>query len=220
MATNTIKLTDELKSILKETAQKLKGSERRQFMAKVVKGLGLGGQTRAERELGWNRGTIRKGMKELTSGIPIQDAFQRRGRKRIELKLPHLLEDIRAIVDPQTQADPTLKSKRLYTRISATQVRRQLIEQKGYLDEELPTAEVIRQRLNEMNYRLRRVVKAKPQKKIPETDAIFEQVNQINQQADEDETTLRISMDAKTAVKVGHYDRGGKKSGHYLGCRS
>ncbi len=62
-------------------------------------------------------------------------------------------------------------------------------------------------------------MKGKPQKKIPETDAIFEQVNQINQQADEDETTLRISLDAKTAVKVGNYDRGVKKSGHYLGNR-
>ncbi len=134
-------------------------------MAKVVKGLGVGGQTQAERELGWNRGTIRKGMKELTSGIPIKDAFKRRGRKRVESKLPNLLEDIRAIVDPHSQADPTLKSERLYTRISAAEVRRQLIEQKGYRDEELPTAEVIRQRLNEMNYRLRRVVKAKPQKR-------------------------------------------------------
>ena len=133
--------------------------------------------------------------------------------------MPNLLEDIRAIVDPHSQADPTLKSERLYTRISAAEVRRQLIEQKGYRDEELPTAEVIRQRLNEMNYRLRRVVKAKPQKKIPETDAIFEQVNQINQQADEDETTLRISIDAKTAVKVGEYDLGGKKSSHNIGSR-
>ena len=146
MATSTIKLTKELKSIFRETAQKLKGSERRQFMAQVVKGLGVGGQTQAERELGWNRGTIRKGMKELTSGIPIKDAFERRGRKRIESKLPNLREDIRAIVDPHSQADPTLKSKRLYTRISAAEVRRQLIEQKGYCQEELPTAEVIRQR--------------------------------------------------------------------------
>ena len=59
MATSTIKLTKELKSIFRETAQKLKGSERRQFMAKVVKGLRVGGQTQAEWELGWNRGTIR-----------------------------------------------------------------------------------------------------------------------------------------------------------------
>ena len=105
-----------------------------------------------------------------------------------------MLKDIREIVAPQTQADPTLKSQRLYTRISAAEVRRQLIEQKGYCDEELPTAEVIRQRLNEMNYRLRRVVKAKPQQKIPETEAIFEQVNQINQQADEDETVSRLPV--------------------------
>lgn len=144
---------------------------------------------------------------------------KRRGRKRVEKKLPNLLEDIRAIVDPHSQADPTLKSERLYTRLSAAQVRRQLIQQKGYRDEELPTAEVIRQRLNEMNYRLRRVVKAKPQKKIPETDAIFEQVYQINQQADDDDSTLRISIDAKATVKVGDYDRGGKKSGGHLGSR-
>ena len=159
-------------------------------------------------------------MKELTSGIPIQDAFERRGRKRVESKLPNLLLDIRAIVDPHSQADPTLKSERLYTRISAAEVRRQLIEQKDYRDEELPTAEVIRQRLNEMNYRLRRVVKAKPQKKIPETEAIFEQVNQINQQADQDDNTLRISIDALATVKVGDYDRGVKKSGDHIGSRS
>ncbi|MGV2390557.1 MAG UNVERIFIED_CONTAM: hypothetical protein LVR29_27010 [Microcystis novacekii LVE1205-3] len=36
--------------------------------------------------------------------------------------------------------------------------------------------------LNEMGYRLKRVVKAKPQKKIPETDAIFEQIHSVNQQ--------------------------------------
>jgi len=104
---------------LKETAQQLKGSERRQFIAKVVKELGVGGQTRAERVLGWNRGTLSKGMKELSSGKPIQDAFHRRGRKRVESKLLNLSQDIRSIVDPETQADPTLKSERLYTRLSA-----------------------------------------------------------------------------------------------------
>ena len=61
-----------------------------------------------------------------------------------------------------------------------------------------------------IGYTLKRVVKAKPIKKIPETEAIFEQVHQINQQADADPNTLRISIDAKVAVKVGKYDRGGK----------
>ena len=204
-----LELTDVLKRLLKETAKQLKGSERRQFMAKVVRDLGKGGQAQAERELGWNRGTIRKGLRELREG-PIRDAFERRGRKPVEARLPNFLEDIRDIVDPQTQADPTLTSQRLYTRISAAEVRRQLIAQKGYSDEELPTSEVIRQRLNQMGYRLKRVVKAKPQKVIAETEAIFAQVTQVNQAADEQEHTLRISIDAKATVKVGEFDRGGK----------
>ena len=207
---SVIQLTDSLKSLYIKTAQKLKGSDRRQFMAEVVKGLGIGGQTLAERELGWNRRTIRKGMHELLSGEPIVDGYKRSGRKRVEAKLPHLLEDIRAIVDPQTQTDPSFKSIRLYTRISAAVVRRQLMEQKGYRDGELPSAETIRGRLNEMGYSLKRVVKAKPQKRIPETDAIFEKIHQVNQQADDDPQTLRISIDAKVGVKIGEFDGGGR----------
>ena len=56
---SSIKLNDNLKSLYIKTAQKLKGSDRRQFMAEVVKSLGTGGQTSAEKELGWNRRTIR-----------------------------------------------------------------------------------------------------------------------------------------------------------------
>ena len=71
-------------------------------MAEVVReGLGIGGQTLAERELGWNRRTIRKGMTELISGQAIEDGYQRSGRKRVEAKLSHLIEDIRALVDPE-----------------------------------------------------------------------------------------------------------------------
>lgn len=216
MLGSSLELTDSLKALVKDTAERLKGTERRQFMAQVVQGLGVGGQAQAERELGWNRGTIRKGLRELTHG-PIRDAFEQRGRKPTEARLPQLLDDIRAIVEPHTQADPTLTSQRLYTRLSAPEVRRQLIAQKGYCDAELPTDEVIRQRLNQMGYRLKRVVKAKPQKVIAETDAIFAEVNRVNQAADADEHTLRISMDAKATVNVGDYDRGGKKSGRHPG---
>jgi transposase len=164
----------------------------------------------AEKELGWNRRTIRKGMKELESGEPIIDAFANSGRKRIDVKLPHLLEDIKSLVDPQSQTDPSFKSTRLYTRMTSSEVRRQLIEQKGYSDEELPSNETIRRRLNELGYTLRRVIKAKPIKKIPETEAIFQELEKINTQADNDPNTLRVSIDAKAAVKVGEFDRGGK----------
>ena len=205
-----IQLSDSLKSLYIKTAQKLTGSDRRQFMAEVVKSLGRGGQTTAERELGWNRRTIRKGMQELEHGISIADSFKLRGRKRIEENLPSLLTDIVSIVEPHSQTDPSFKSRKLYTRLSAAEVRRQLIERKDYLDEELPSQEVIRQRLNQLGYGLKRVAKTKPLKEIPETGAIFKEVNRLNRQADDDPTTLRISMDAKVGIKVGEFDRGGK----------
>jgi hypothetical protein len=64
-----IQLSDSLRALYIKTAKKLKGSDRRQFMAEVVKGWGRGGATIAERELGWNRRTIRKGMQELEHGM-------------------------------------------------------------------------------------------------------------------------------------------------------
>lgn len=79
-------------------------------MARIVKSLGNGGQSYAERELGWYRGTIRKGPRELESGVRIVDNFKARGRKPVEFHLPKLLDDIRAIVDNQSQTDPTFRT--------------------------------------------------------------------------------------------------------------
>lgn len=157
-----MELTNTLKTILTETAKKLKGSERRHFMAQVVKGLGKGGQRQAESELGWHRGTIRKGMRELESGVRCHDNYAGRGRKPAEYHLPQLLDDIKAIAEAESQTDPTFKTTRLYIRLSAVQVRKQLIEQKGYSDEQLPSAETIRTKLNELGYHLKKVKKVNP----------------------------------------------------------
>jgi hypothetical protein len=47
-------------------------------------------------------------------------------------------------------------------------------------------------------------------KKTAETDAIFENVRQMNALADADPETLRISIDTKATVNVGEYSRGGQ----------
>jgi len=49
-----------------------------------------------------------------------------------------------------------------------------------------------------------------PLKKIKETDAIFDNVRQENQAADDDPDVIRISMDAKAKVSVGDYSRDGE----------
>ena len=91
----------------------------------------------------WNRGTIRKGRQEVEHELACVDGFKVRGRKRSEEHLPNLLDDLTSIVDGQSQADPQFRTTRLYTRLTATEVRRQFIAKFGYTDEELPTAETI-----------------------------------------------------------------------------
>ena len=201
--------TEDATEALQFAAEQLKGSARRMFMAKIVNALGSGGQRWAERELGWNRGTIHQGQDEIEHG-PRPNNFSARGRKKAEDHLPNLLEDIRATVEPTSQADPTFKTTQLYTPLTAQEVRRRLIDEKGYADEALPTRRTISTKLNALDFRPQTVAKSKPIKKIPETDAIFEHLHQVNQEADAQEGVLRLSLDAKAAVKVGPFSRGGK----------
>lgn len=161
-----MRLTEDTKHHFIETAHTLKGSDRRLFMARTVKLLGWGGQRQAERQLGWNRHTIIKGMHELESGIVCLDAFSQRGRLRAEERLPHLLDDIKAIVDGQSQTDPRFRTQRLYTRLSAATVRQQLIEQRGYSEDEVPAIRTLNDKLNQLGYRPTKVAKCRPKKRF------------------------------------------------------
>ncbi len=166
-----MELTKELGTIFIETTQELKGYASRIFKAKVVKVLGKGGQRRAEEELGWNRGTIRKGMAELEGNFAYLDNFRARGRKPTEYHLLNLLDDIKAIADAVSQTDPTFQTTQLYIRLSAAEVRQQLIEQKDYSDEELPGEDTIGHKLNQLDYSLKKVKKIT--KKVPFVINIF-----------------------------------------------
>ena len=87
-------------------------------------------------------------------------------------------------------------------------MRRQLIAQKGYHEEELPTATTIVTKLNQLGYYPSKVAKSKPKKAI---DAIFEQLSVVKTAADTDAQVVCISLDAKATIKVGDFSRGGKK---------
>jgi len=155
-----MRVSEAEKEMYIETAKQLKGHARRLYMGRVVKALDRGGQLFASQEFGWSRNTIRKGMRELETGFICYDNYAARGRKRTEERLPQLMDDLGAIAEQHSQTDPKFQSTRLYLRLSAASVRQQLIEHKGYTDEQLPSEEVIRQRLNELGYLLKRVKKA------------------------------------------------------------
>jgi hypothetical protein len=133
----------------------------------------------------------------------------RRGRQRSEEKNPQLAIDIQWIVEPHTHSDPELKSSRRYTNLSAAEVRQSLIE-RGYVAEELPSERTLRDILNRMNYRLKRIQKGKPLKKTEDTNAIFENVHAAREKYQTDPETLEISVDTKAKVSLGEYVLGGK----------
>jgi hypothetical protein len=158
-------LSEDTKGYLIATAGSLKGAHRRLFMARTVRWLGSGGQRQAERQLGWNRGTILKGTHELLSGIRCVDHFCGRGRKRAEEHLPRLLQDITAVVDGQSQTDPSFRTQRLYTRLTPAVVRQQLLSRRGYAEGQLPSPETIRRKMRQLGYRPTRVAKCRPKKR-------------------------------------------------------
>ena len=195
-------------SLLRQGANRLKGYERRLFMAEVTLQLWDGNPRIAERRFGWGRETVSKGLHELKQGVRCLENFSARGRPRLEEQTPQLAADIRAIVEPHTQADPELKSERRYSNLSAAEVL-EALQEKGYTPENLPSQRTMRDILNRLNYRLKRIRKGQPLKKTPQTNAIFANVQAVKAELKGPET-LEISLDTKAKVNEGDYARGGK----------
>jgi hypothetical protein len=206
-------LTKEVIASFKDAARKLTGPKRRAFEAQVTLDYFDGNIWKAEAVFGWSHHTVALGLNELRTGITCLDNFSARGNRKTEAKFPELEADIRALAEPESQTDPKFQSPFMYTRMTAKAVRQALIDRKGWTDEGLPHVNTIGEILNRLGYKLRRVQKAKPLKKIKETDAIFDNVRRENQAADDDPDVIRISMDAKAKVSVGDYSRGGESRG-------
>lgn len=199
-------VTDDL---LRSAARRLTGHPRRLFQAEVTARLCDGNARQAERRFGWGRANITTGQHELRQGIRCVESFSGRGRPRFEEADPQLAADIRAIVEPHTQADPELKSERRYSNRSAAEVLEALRMRDRYEANKLPSERTLRDILNRMNYRLKRIQKGKPLKKTKNTDAIFANVQVVKAEPKGPET-LEISMDTKAKVNEGEYSRGGK----------
>lgn len=205
-------LTPKMIETIRGAAKELTGAKRRAFEAQVSLDY-LGGDPQlAETVFGWSRHTVAKGLKERRTGQTIPDA-PRTYKPKTEDVRPQLAQDIIDLVEPDSQTDPKFQGLFKYTRLTAKAVREMLIEHKGYTSEELPHQDTIGKMLDRLGYKMRRVQKAKPKKKIKETDAIFENVHQINAESDARKNSLRISIDVKAILKLGELSRRGKARG-------
>ena len=209
--------TPQYDSLIRSAAQRLKGHQRRLFQAEVASALCQGSPRLAERRFGWGRDCVEKGLHETGSGLRCVENFAAKGSLPCEVKNPQLAADIRAVVEPHTQADPEMKSARCYTNLSAREVLEALRTQKGYTDDRLPKERTMRDVLNRLGYRIKSIQKTKPLKKTEDADAIFDNVRAARQESGTDPTTLEISIDTKAKVHQGDYCRGGKMSDRLAG---
>lgn len=203
---------DSTDDLLRLAARSLTGHRRRLFQAEVTCVLCGGSARQAERRFGWGRANVETGLHERESGIRCVENFATRGQRRTEDTNPQLAADIRDLVEPHTQADPELKSDRRYTNLSAREVLERLRTEKGCVVADLPSERTMRDILNRMGYRLKRIAKGNPLKKTAETDAIFANVTAVRTQAKTEAHTLEISVDTKAKVSEGEYARGGKNA--------
>jgi hypothetical protein len=201
--------TESLDALVRSGARRLTGSRRRAFIAEVAREPCDGRPRAAERRCGWGRDAVAKGLHEARRGMRGLEDFAARGRRRSEDQDPRLAADIRAIAEPRTDADPELTSQRRYTNLSAAEVRDAGIA-KGYPATGLPGERAMRDILNRMNYRLKRLRKGQPLKKTPETAAIFADVAAVRPQARADPEAPEISGDAKAKGARGESVRGEK----------
>ena len=206
-------LSEQQMATIKDAAQKLTGAKRRAFQARVTLDYLHGSARRAETVFGWSRRTVILGLHELRTGITCVDNTSARGNRKTEEKRPQLAEDMRSLAEPHSQVDPKFQSPFQYTRMTAKAMRQALIAKKSWQDGQLPCENTIGNILNRLGYRLRRVQKAKPLKRVHATEAIFDNVHRENHASDARVDSLRISMDTKAKLNIGAFSRGGKARG-------
>jgi Rhodopirellula transposase DDE domain len=161
---------------LRLAASKMTGPKRRAFEAEMtLKDCG-GNPLLAETLFGWGRQTVALGLAERRTGIiclGAQSAFS--GRKRWEDQQPQAAETLRPLAEAPAQPAPTFRTGLTYTRLTAKAALEALYEQ-GYGEDQWPSPSTMAEVLNRLGCRLRKVVKAKPQKKLQETDALCDKV--------------------------------------------
>ena len=161
---------------LRLAASKMTGATRRAFQAEMAWKYCGGNPLLAETIFGWGRHTVEVGLAERRTGIlclGAQSAFS--GRKPWEDTQPEAAEALWRLAEAYAQQDPTFRTTLAYTRLTAKAALEALRAQE-YSEDQLPSPSTMAAVLNRMGFRLRKVVKAKPQKKIAETDAIFDNI--------------------------------------------
>ena len=110
---------------------------------------------------------MRLGLREKRTGIVCLGHHKFCcGAQLWEEKHPEVAQTLWQLAQSHSQQDPTFRTTLSFTRLTAEEAIKQLRAQ-GFADNVLPSRSGMSEVLNRNGYRLRPVLKAKPQKKSP-----------------------------------------------------
>lgn len=150
---------------LKLAASKMQGESRRSFQAAMAIKYCGNSPRLAEGMFGWSRQTVALGLHERRTGITCLGAHEAFcGNKLWEEKYPEVANSLWGLAEKHSQQDPTFRTTLSYTRLTSAEALKQL-RGLGIPEDKLPSPGTMAEILNRNGYRLRPVIKAKPQKK-------------------------------------------------------
>ena len=152
---------------MKLAASKMKGPSRRAFQAAMAVKYCAGSARQTELKFGWSRHTVQLGLHETRRGIVCLSSNAAFGGNLLwEERHPDVAKVLMELAQAHSQQDPTFRTTLSYTRLTSAEALRQLLNA-GFAKTVLPSPSAMATILNRNGYRLRPVVKAKPQRKSP-----------------------------------------------------
>lgn len=205
-------ITKKLEKWYKNFIETIKKMKNRKEKAKMIKALicELGGKgiTIVARMLGMAFETVKSYY--LTDYENIQVRDETRGRKKAEDQNPDLISQIKEITRKYEKTDSHFKTESLFLDLTLKNLRKELITKYNYSEKECPCENTLSRILKGLGYKIQKVKKTIVQNKIPETDAIFENVNETKQFIDLSGNEVAvISIDDKARKIIGNISANG-----------
>lgn len=204
-------ITEKIEKFHKNRVKNIKnmnnGIEKDLAIGSLVADLGKRSINAVSNVLHISREKVKSCSNKFKNGI--QCKFEFRGRKSITTKYPDIKSDISKVIKKYTNVDPHFKSDLLYISISPKSIIDELMQNYGY-PKKFACYNSIVAILKEMGYKYHKIPKSEIINKVPETDKIFENVNDCLESLDKNnEEVAAISIDDKSTKKIGKFSDNG-----------
>ena len=168
-------------------------------------------ERKASKLFGLCRQTIKKSVSIFKGITNYKLDIETRGRKKIEEKYPEIIDQIKQICENTESVDKSLKDDIVYIDITAGFVISKLQSDYGYTISECPCENTIIRIFREcLKYKITKIKKSKVLKKIPETDAIFDNVNKKKEEVKLSlDNVSSYTIDTKATKNVGYVSDNG-----------